>query len=74
MKVKPGSIEHRKAIAKKYNFIEQEIIDLPEKMFEMLCTGLTEGENYAAKKLMRYIEEQEKKEKEKEDHAETNNI
>ena len=73
MKVKPGSIEHRKAIAKKYNFIEQEIIDLPEKMFEMLCTGLTEGEKYAARKLMRYIEEQEKKEQEK-NNAENDNI
>ena len=72
MKVKPGSIEHRKSVAAKYHLLEQDVLDLKKREFEMLCIGLEQGEKYAARKLMRYIEDQEKKEQEK-NNAENDN-
>ena len=67
MDFKPGSIEHRKKVAAKYGFDEQEIIDMPKREFKNFCIGLEIGEKYGARKVieeMKSIKEQQEKEEE----------
>ena len=60
--IEPGSIEHRKKVAEKYGFVEQEVIDLPKKEFHTLCVGLNVGEKYGARKILDYMKEEHDKE------------
>lgn len=38
-----GSVEHRKDVAKYYNFQEQEVLDLPKREFKTLIIGIIKG-------------------------------
>ena len=54
-KIVPGSIEHRKKVAEKYNINEQEVIDMPAKNFEAFCVGLFTGEKHGANELLKNL-------------------
>lgn len=38
-----GSVEHRKDVAKYYQFQEQEVLDLPKREFKTLIIGIIKG-------------------------------
>lgn len=57
MEFKPGSIDHRKKVAEKYGFDEQEVIDLRKREFRMLCVGLEIGEKFGARKVIKEMKE-----------------
>lgn len=60
--LKPESIEHRKRVAAKYGFDEQEIIDMPKREFKNFCIGLEVGEKYGARKVIDSLKKEQEKE------------